>query len=78
MTNGLLNSLDKLLSTKEASEYLGVADKSLANSRYTDTGMQIPYVKLGSKTVRYRQSDLDTYIRHHTFKHTGETAKEEL
>ena len=48
--------IDKLLNTKQASEYLGVNDKSLANSRHTGTGLQIPYAKLG-KVIRYRQSD---------------------
>jgi len=61
----------KLLSTKQASDFLGLNDKSLANSRYTGTGMQIPYIKLGN-IVRYRQSDLEEYIEKHTFNHTGE------
>ena len=61
---------DKLLNTKQASEYLGVNDKSLANSRHTGTGIQIPYAKLG-KIVRYRQADLDNYIERNTFSHTG-------
>ncbi|SFV76938.1 hypothetical protein MNB_SUP05-4-581 [hydrothermal vent metagenome] len=74
MANGLLNTEQKsssLLDTKEAGDYLGVNDKSLANSRYTGTGMQIPYIKMG-KIVRYRQSDLDAYIENNTFNHTGE------
>ena len=61
----------KLLSTKQASDFLGLNDKSLANSRYTDTGMQIPYIKLGN-IVRYRLSDLQNYIEDNTFNHTGE------
>ena len=60
-----------LLSTKQASDFLGLNDKSLANSRYTGTGMQIPYIKLGN-TVRYRRSDLEAYIEQNTFNHTGE------
>jgi hypothetical protein len=64
--------IDKLLNTKQASEYLGVNDKSLANSRHTGTGLQIPYAKLG-KVIRYRQSDLDSYIENNTFNHTGES-----
>jgi len=72
--NGLLNTKQEgrgLLDTREAGDYLGVNDKSLANSRYTGTGMQIPYIKLG-KIVRYRQSDLDDYLENNTFNHTGE------
>ena len=66
--------VDKLLNTKQASEYLGVNDKSLANSRHTGRGLQVPYAKLG-KVIRYRLSDLDDYIENNTFNHTGE-AKE--
>ena len=60
-----------LLDTKQASDFLGVNDKSLANSRYTGTGIQIPYIKMG-KIVRYRQSDLEAYIENNTLTHTGE------
>jgi len=74
MADGLLKIKQEgngLLNTKQASDYLGVNDKSLANSRYTGTGMQIPYIKMG-KIVRYRQSDLDAYIERNTCNHTGE------
>ena len=74
MVNGLLNTKQAsngLLDTKQASDFLGVNDKSLANSRYTGTGIQIPYIKMG-KIVRYRQSDLEAYIENNTFTHTGE------
>jgi hypothetical protein len=64
----------RLLNTKQASDFLGLNNKSLANSRYTGTGMQIPYIKMG-KIVRYRQSDLDDYLENNTFNHTGEAAK---
>ena len=74
MANGLLNIIQAsngLLDTKQASDFLGINDKSLANSRYTGTGIQIPYIKIG-KIVRYRQSDLEAYIENNTFTHTGE------
>ena len=74
MANGLLNLIQAsngLLDTKQASDFLGVNDKSLANSRYTGTGIQIPYIKMG-KIVRYRQSDLEAYIENNTLNHTGE------
>ena len=74
MANGLLNIIQAsngLLDTKQASDFLGVNDKSLANSRYTGTGIQIPYIKMG-KIVRYRQSDLEAYIENNTLTHTGE------
>ena len=74
MANGLLNIIQAsngLLDTKQASDFLGINDKSLANSRYTGTGIQIPYIKIG-KIVRYRQSDLEAYIENNTLTHTGE------
>ncbi len=74
MANGLLNIIQAsngLLNTKQASDFLGVNDKSLANSRYTGTGIQIPYIKMG-KIVRYRQSDLEAYIENNTLTHTGD------
>ena len=63
---------DILLSTKEIAKYLGLDPKSLANSRYTGTGVKIPYIKLG-KVVRYKQSEVDKYLEENTFNHTGET-----
>jgi len=63
---------DRLLDTKQASEFLGLNEKSLANSRYTGTGIRVPYIKLG-KIIRYRLSDLESYIENNTFTHTGES-----
>ena len=42
---------DRLLSTKQTAEYLGLDPKSLANSRYTGTGVKIPYIKLGKVVI---------------------------
>ena len=64
--------MDKLLTTKQASEYLGLSPVTLSNARYTGTGIQIPYVKMSS-SVRYKQSDLDKYIETHTRNNTSET-----
>jgi hypothetical protein len=65
---------ERLLSTKQASAFLGLNEKSLANARYTGTGIQIPYIKLGSGgVVRYKLSVLEEYIEKNTFNHTGET-----
>ena len=63
--------IERLLNTKEVSEILGVTVKSLANSRYTGIGIQVPYVKMG-KLVRYEESVLEKYIEDNTFNHTGE------
>jgi hypothetical protein len=63
--------VEELLNTNQASKVLGVKSKSLANSRHTGTGLQVPFIKLG-KLVRYRLSDLQNYIEDNTFNHTGE------
>jgi excisionase family DNA binding protein len=50
----------KLLTRKEASDYLGIAQGTLevwaCTKRY-----QLPYIKVG-RLVRYRLSDLDTFL----------------
>ena len=63
--------IERLLNTKEVSEILGITVKSLANSRYTGIGIQVPYIKIG-KLVKYKESDLEKYIEANTFNHTGE------
>ncbi len=64
--------VEELLDTNQASKVLGMKSKSLANSRHTGTGLQIPFIKLGN-LVRYKVSDLQSYIENNTFNHTGET-----
>ena len=63
--------IERLLNTKEVSEILGVTVKSLANSRCTGIGIQVPYEKIG-RLVRYKESDLEKYIEDNTFNNTGE------
>ncbi len=53
MTNSLLN-------TKEAADYLGVSKAFLERDRWA--GARIPFIKVGSRTVRYRLNDLEEYI----------------
>jgi hypothetical protein len=64
--------IERLLTSTKASELLGIKPKSLANSRYTGTGIDIPYIKLG-KVVRYKESDIQAYIKANTFNHIGES-----
>jgi excisionase family DNA binding protein len=51
---------DKLLTTAEAAELLGISLEALRvrRSRYGEP----PYVQLGPATIRYRRSDLDAWI----------------
>ena len=50
-----------LLTTPAAAKYLGVSKAFLERDRWA--GAKIPFVKVGSKAVRYRFSDLDSYIQ---------------
>ena len=62
--------------TKETADQLGLSEKSLANARCTGTGINIPFIKMGtSGSIRYRQADIDAYMEANTYNHTGE-AKE--
>ena len=52
--------MSKLLDTKQAAKYLGVSAAFLERDRWA--GARIPFVKLGTRSIRYRVSDLDRYI----------------
>ena len=58
----------KLLDTTETADYLGVSKAFLERDRWA--GARIPYIKVGSRAVRYRLSDLNAYldkqVRHST------------
>ena len=51
---------NKLLTTKEAAPYLGVSVAFLERDRWA--GAQVPYIRVGSRAVRYRVSDLECFI----------------
>lgn len=52
-----------LLTPREAAEYLGVPESTLAQWRSQRRGP--PYIKLELRLVRYRLSDLETYLGQH-------------
>ncbi len=51
---------DQLLTTKQAAPILGVSVAFLERDRWA--GARVPFVKIGSRAVRYRLSDLHAYI----------------
>lgn len=55
----LLPPPDKLLSEKEVARIISMSTSFLQHDRQRGGG--IPYVKIGAR-VRYRKSDIDTYI----------------
>ena len=52
--------LDRLLTTKEAAAYLGVSASFLERDRWA--GARIPFVRIGSRAVRYRLCELENYV----------------
>lgn len=51
---------DPLLTTKQAAAILGVSVAFLERDRWA--GARVPFIKIGSRAVRYRLSDLHAYI----------------
>ncbi len=49
-----------LLTTADAASYLCVSKAFLERDRWA--GARVPFIKIGSRAVRYRQSDLDAFI----------------
>ena len=49
-----------LLTTKEAARYLSVSKAFLERDRWA--GARIQFIKVGSRAVRYRLEDLDSYL----------------
>jgi predicted DNA-binding transcriptional regulator AlpA len=51
---------ENLLTSKEAAPILGVSVAFLERDRWA--GARVPFIKVGSRAVRYRLSDLNAYI----------------
>jgi excisionase family DNA binding protein len=54
----------RLLKTEEVAELTGLSVETLAQWRSQQRG--IPYVKISRNCVRYRQSDLDSWLAERT------------
>jgi len=52
--------IEQLLTTKQAAPILGVSIAFLERDRWA--GARVPFIKIGSRAVRYRLSDLMDYI----------------
>ncbi|MEZ5548904.1 MAG: helix-turn-helix domain-containing protein [Pseudomonadales bacterium] len=50
----------QLLNTQQAATYLSVSKAFLERDRWA--GARVPFIKIGSRAVRYRAEDLDAYI----------------
>ena len=51
---------NQLLTTQQASEYLGVSKAFLERDRWA--GAKIPFVRVGHRAVRYRIADLEAFL----------------
>ena len=51
----------ELLHTKDAAKFLNVSVAFLERDRWA--GARIPFIKVGSRAVRYRLDDLQAYIK---------------
>jgi predicted DNA-binding transcriptional regulator AlpA len=60
----------KLLTTKETANILSVSEAFLERDRWA--GAKIPFVKIGSRAIRYRLKDLEDYIEKHIAYSTSE------
>jgi predicted site-specific integrase-resolvase len=62
---------------EEAAQILRVSVKSLANSRSTGKGIDIPFVRLNTGAIRYRQSDINAYMKAHFINNSKEFNNED-
>lgn len=53
--------IDVLLTTKQAAELLCVSQAFLERDRWA--GARIPFIRVGSRAVRYRREDLDRFVQ---------------
>lgn len=53
-------TIGQLLNSQQAADYLGVSKAFLERDRWA--GARIPFIKIGSRAVRYRTTDLEFYI----------------
>jgi len=65
--------LDHLLNTQEAATILGVSKAFLERDRWAGAG--IPFIRVGSRAVRYRLSDIDAYIESNQRRSTSDTGE---
>jgi len=63
----------RLVTTKEAAVHLGVSEAFLERDRWA--GARIPFVRVGTRAVRYEMAELDKYIEKHRCRSTSEVAR---
>lgn len=61
----------RLLTTIELAQVLGVAPGTIANARVNGT-LDIPFVKLNGRAVRYMESDVLSFLERRKVRNTAE------
>lgn len=61
---------NRLLTTKEAANFQGVSEAFLERDRWADA--RIPFVRVGSRAVRYEKTALEAYIKTQIRKSTSD------
>ena len=59
-----------IMNTTEAADYLQVSKAFLERDRWA--GAKVPFIKMGSRAVRYRLADLEAYIESQVMHSTSE------
>ena len=59
---------NRLLTTKEAARFLGVSEAFLERDRWA--GAEIPFVRVGSRAVRYQLTTLEAFVNSRVHKST--------
>lgn len=62
-----------LLNTTQAAHYLGLSKAFLERDRWA--GAKVPFIKIGSRAVRYRLQDLESYIESCIRRSTSDTGR---
>ncbi len=57
--------MSRLLRTRHAADYLGVSKQFLERDRWQ--GATIPFVTVGVRGIRYREEDLEAYLKSRTY-----------
>lgn len=65
-------AVSELLTTAEAATYLCVSKAFLERDRWA--GARIPFIRVGSRSVRYRRTDLETYVEKRMRRSTSDRA----
>lgn len=60
----------ELLTTEQAAKFLGVSASFLERDRWA--GAKVPFIRIGRRSIRYRQEDLNDFVRSRRMHSTSE------